>query len=102
MTTHCGHSPDDIMTTGRTSWCGRCEEIAKMDDTKHLIRATMNEAYWNAARAVCPYCIQGNIPTKNPHTAGWWEHKMPHLDHATDCACGAIHALIENLNEVKP
>lgn len=66
-----------------------------------LIKAAMNEAYWQAARAVCSYCSQGNIPACTI-VPGWWEHKMPHLDHKTDCEAGPIHALIEKLSEEQP
>ena len=71
-----------------------------MSDTI-IIKTAMNEAYWQAARAMCSYCGKGNIPTKNPYTAGWWEHKIQHLKYTPDCSAGPIHALIEKLNEVQ-
>ena len=35
--THCGHSPGDIISTTRTNWCERCEEIAKMAEPTNCL-----------------------------------------------------------------
>jgi len=48
--THCGHSPGDIISTTRTNWCERCEEIAKM--------STTNNTHW---QEVAPGGLMGKV-----------------------------------------
>lgn len=53
--THCGHSPDDIITAGRVNWCRRCEERAMnytqatmyLETNRDELNRMFNEQYPN-------------------------------------------------------
>ena len=68
-----------------------------MSDTT-IIKTAMNEAYWQAARAVCEICADleqlKTMPLEKVN--GEWEHKYII---GLDCPASPIHALIEKLNE---
>lgn len=64
-----------------------------------IIKTAMNEAYWQAARAMCPNCAYLNDPTRRGdefvHITGDVGKDLTYHE----CYAGPIHALIENLNE---
>ena len=72
--------------------------MVKMNELIHL---SMNEAYWNAARAVCEICADPKLLMSMPlvKVDGEFEHKYII---SLDCTAGPIHALIEGLAEVTP
>lgn len=76
-----------------------------MSDTI-IIKTAMNEAYWQAARAMCSRCAEGLPVIKLPYRDGTIElvHQMPHSKLGKveeNCPAAPIHALIEKLNEVE-
>lgn len=75
-----------------------------MSDTT-IIKTAMNEAYWQAARAMCSRCAKGVPVVKLPFLDGTIE--LIHQVGARfgmfeeNCKAAPIHALIEKLNEVE-
>lgn len=75
-------------------------------DRAGRVHQATNEAYWNAARAMCSRCAESVPVVKLPYLDGTVEliHEIPHTKLGKveeNCQAAPIHALIEQLNEAQ-
>ena len=72
--------------------------IAELEIALACATAEREAILRKAARAVCPWCAEGNRPIMDEVL----EHYMPELDHVALCTAAGIYAMIKDVSAVEP